>query len=283
MKRQHRKAKANTPKAAWLTSSLCHHLPTCAPARAPAMAWVLRDLTQPDLRTTTQLRASSGSHVRREPTLQAAPRRGLSTAAVAGRDQPWPQAWADGKSKATLSRCPVALCWQRPSERIKASAGAAGRAEHVRAPCPLSRSWHRRQQPGRAPAPALGLGASGGSGSPARGGGCDTASLRRAPSTPASPPPLRRGGDSGLGRDKARSCPRPAAGLGRARLRAAPPAPPRGGPVLGGERMEREIKGGWGRGRNKKRRGREGGELGTARPEPAALGSWRSGLPRPGR
>lgn len=69
---------------------------------------------------------------------------------------------------------------------------------------------------------------------------------------PRVPPALALPGRwqrAGPGQDKARSSggrsrPGPGAGLGRARLRAGgTPAPPRGGPVFGGERMERKIKG----------------------------------------
>lgn len=52
----------------------------------------------------------NAANFQREPTLRAAPQRGLTEAAVLGRDRRWPQAWLGGKGKATPPRCPVALC-----------------------------------------------------------------------------------------------------------------------------------------------------------------------------
>lgn len=110
--------------------------------------------------------------------------------------------------------------------------------DHVQASCPVSRGWHRRL--GLAELPPLPA-------PPLTERGCDTAVLPTARRTPK--PALRGGGGSEPGRAEpgrarvrsggGRSCPGTGAGLGCGQA-----APLLGGPVLGGERMEREITGG---------------------------------------
>lgn len=194
---------------------------------------------------------SCRSYFQREPTPGAAPQRGLSEAAVLGRDQQWPQAWVGGKGEATPPRCPVALCWWRPSERIKASGRNCGQGRARACPVPGQRSWHRRQQPGRAPTAACAR-TRGGAGAQRLGrllsprqlrgeGGAATPRgfvQRRAP--PRRPRRLWRGRGSEPGRDKARSsggrsCPGPGAGLRRARRRAGGTP----GPAVGRSRFRR--------------------------------------------
>lgn len=118
--------------------------------------------------------------------------------------------------------------------------GAAGRAPRAclvpGQPGLAPQAWSGRAPPAARTAPALS-----GAGAPP---GCGTAGLCTAPRTPE---PALRGGGSEPGRaEPGQSAERrrpelPGDGSGTRRPQAAPL---RGGPVLGGERMEREIKGG---------------------------------------
>lgn len=197
------------------------------------------------------------NYFQREPTLRAAPQRGLTEAAVLGRDRRWPQAWVGGKGKTTLPRCPVGFVLMETFRADKglqqelragestcvprawsAGAGTAGSSLAGLLPLPATRT---RGVAGaqllgrlRSPPAAPRQGGVGG------GGGCDTAEASysaehpRLPPEPALPGRWQRAGPSRagpkLGASGGRCCPGPGEELGRARLRAGGrhPRPRRG-------------------------------------------------------
>lgn len=218
-----RKAKAKPPNAAQLPFSLCHHPPdhALASTTSPHLGCGLGEgaggcrgvspSLGPGLQHSRGHRA--GAISRGNPPSE------LPRGRVSLRRLCW-EGTSDGPKPGLVARAkppcrdaPVALCRQRPSQRIKAS----GRGKSTCVPRARSAgagtagSSLAGLPPLPAPAPGTGLSASGGSGTPGRGWGggvCDNKRLRTAPSTPASHPfPRRlcRGGGSERGRDKARS------------------------------------------------------------------------------